>query len=156
RDAARSGSAMRAPGWPAIVLRTPKGWTGPKELRHVPIEGTFRAHQVPLAGVRTDAEQLTMLEAWMKSYRPEALFDERGRLIPRLAALAPKGELRMGANPHANGGVLAKPLVVRDLATYAREVRSPGTVRGESTRALGEMLRDVYVDNPRTFRLCCP
>src|SRR5262249_9765814 len=103
REARKHGVSGR-PSWPAIVLRSPKGWTGPKELDGVPIEGTFRAHQVPLPNVRMDPKQLAMLEAWMRSYEPEKLFDANGRLIPELAALAPEGERRMGANPHANGG----------------------------------------------------
>ncbi|HEY2513697.1 MAG TPA: phosphoketolase family protein, partial [Polyangiaceae bacterium] len=157
QGSARSGAGARGEvRWPAIVLRTPKGWTGPKEWNGVPIEGTFRAHQVPLAAVRTESGQLKMLEAWMKSYRPEELFDERGRLIARLAALAPKGEKRMGASPHANGGKLSKPLGVPDFTRYAVEVPSPAVTKSESTRALGALLRDLYVQNPTNFRLFCP
>jgi xylulose-5-phosphate/fructose-6-phosphate phosphoketolase len=154
--AARGGRQPRAPRWPAIVLRTSKGWTGPKELDGVPIEGTFRAHQVPLAAVRTDPRQLAMLEAWMKSYRPSDLFDSQGRPIERVAALAPRGDRRMGANPHANGGKLTVPLTIPDFTGYAVDVPRPASVRHESTRALGALLRDLYVHNPKTFRLFCP
>ena len=155
--AARTGSVNGArTKWPAIALRTPKGWTGPKVVDGLPVEGTFRAHQVPLAAVRTDSRQLAMLESWMTSYRPEALFDERGRLIPRLAALAPSGDRRMGANPHANPGSRGTALDVPDFTDYALDVPKPATIRSESTRALGALLRDVYARNPRTFRLFCP
>jgi xylulose-5-phosphate/fructose-6-phosphate phosphoketolase len=120
------------------------------------VEGTFRAHQVPLAEVRTKPEQLAMLEAWMKSYRPESLFDERGRLLPRLAALAPSGERRMSANPHANGGLMCRELELPAFGDYSIEVRRPARVRHESTRVLGQLLRDVYRKNPHNFRLFCP
>jgi xylulose-5-phosphate/fructose-6-phosphate phosphoketolase len=152
------GQSLRRTGafWPLIVLRTPKGWTGPKELDGVPIEGTFRAHQVPLPDVRGSAKQLAMLEAWMKSYRPEELFDAEGRPIERLLACAPRGKLRMGANPNANGGQLSVPLSIPDYARYAVEVPRPGVVRHESTRAFGELLRDLYKANPHNFRLVCP
>ncbi len=154
---ARAGGAGVA-RWPAIVLRTPKGWTGPKELHGVPIEGTFRAHQVPLANVRTDAEELARLEAWMRSYHPERLFDRDGRLIEELRALAPAGDRRMGANPHANGGRLRVALDLPPFADYAVPVASPATERCESTRQLGRLLRDVFVRNrdAANFRLVCP
>ncbi len=155
-DARARGASTGRPRWPLIVLRTPKGWTGPKEVDGIPIEGTFRAHQVPLSGVRTNAAHLAMLEAWMKSYRPEALFDEGGHLIPRLAALAPKGGRRLGANPHGNGGLVCKPLDMPAIDAYAIAVPSPGSESHESTRKLGEMLRDLYVKNPTNFRLFCP
>lgn len=142
------------PRWPMIVLRSPKGWTGPHEVDGVPIEGTFRSHQVPLSGVRENPEHLAMLEAWMRSYRPDELFDEQGR--PRTGANDPAGELRMSAAPVANGGSLTVPLVLRELEEYAVDVPSPGTVQVESTRRLGRMLRDVYLDNPTSFRLFCP
>jgi len=154
--AARGGGGGPERAWPAIVLRTPKGWTGPKELDGVRIEGTFRAHQVPLAGVRSDARQLAMLEAWMKSYRPKALFDRDGTLRRDLAALAPRQARRMGASRYANGGGAPTPLVLPDYRRYAVSVPSPAVVRAESTRALGALLRDVYAENPRTFRLFCP
>jgi xylulose-5-phosphate/fructose-6-phosphate phosphoketolase len=155
--AARSGAIRNGdPSWPVIVLRTPKGWTGPKTLDGVPIEGTFRAHQVPLAAVKSNAEQLGMLEAWMQSYGPRDLFDEQGQPIPRLLALAPAGEKRMSANGYANGGTRMAPLRLPDYARYAIDVPSPGTVVSESTRAFGAMLRDTYSANPHTFRLFCP
>ena len=156
REARKQGRVTERPRWPVIVLRTPKGWTGPREVDGLPVEGTFRSHQVPLSGVRTNPEHLTMLERWMKSYRPEELFDESGRLVPELAALAPKGERRMGANPHANGGRIAKLLDLPDFTSYAIPVARPGTETRESTRQLGEMLRDTYSRNPTSFRLFCP
>jgi len=156
-DARRSG-VHGAPRWPAIVLRTPKGWTGPKEVHGLPIEGTFRAHQVPLAKVRSDPEELAMLESWMRSYRPQELFDERGRFVRDLAELAPKGQRRMGASPHANGGRLCVDLDLPDYAAYAIAVPQPATERHESTRQLGKMLRDVFRNNAaqRNFRIFCP
>ena len=156
RDARVKGSVTERPRWPAIVLRTPKGWTGPKEIDGVPIEGTFRAHQVPVAEVRTNPAHLAVLEAWMRSYQPEKLFDERGHLLAHVAALAPIGDRRMGANPHANGGLVSKPLQVPDFKSYAVPVTHPGTEHRESTRQLGEMLRDIYRANPTNFRLFCP
>ena len=141
--------------WPAIVLRTPKGWTGPKQWAGKSIEGTFRAHQVPLGAVRSDPAQLAELERWMRSYRPDELFDARGTLRPELRALAPAGPKRMGTSPHANGGIRA-PLVLRPLDAYALDVPAPGTVRAESTRAFGAMMRDLYRDNAGRFRLFCP
>jgi xylulose-5-phosphate/fructose-6-phosphate phosphoketolase len=156
---ARAGGAPPGvPAWPAIVLRTPKGWTGPKRVDGVPVEGTFRAHQVPLTEVKTNPAHLAELGAWMKSYRPEELFDEHGRLVPAVAALAPEGDLRMSASPHANGGKRLVPLVVPDYAAYAIDVPRPGVVRHESTRQLGAMLRDLFVQNAeaRNFRLVCP
>jgi len=156
-QARRSGTARR-PQWPAIVLRTPKGWTGPKVVDDVPIEGTFRAHQVPLAMVKENGAHLKMLEAWMRSYRPEELFDERGCLVPALAALAPAGDRRMGANPHANGGRVLVDLDLPDFIDYALAVKQPATERHESTRQLGKMMRDIFKRNagPRNFRLFCP
>lgn len=146
------------PPWPAIVLRTPKGWTGPAVVDGLPVEGTFRAHQVPLPKARSSPEELGMLERWLRGYAPETLFDERGALRPELAALAPAGDLRMGANPRANGGRLLADLDVPDFRAYAIEVPRPATVRRESTRQLGVMLRDIYArDAARsTFRLFCP
>jgi xylulose-5-phosphate/fructose-6-phosphate phosphoketolase len=155
RHARDSGDPTR-PRWPMIVLRTPKGWTGPKEVDGVQVEGTFRAHQVPLGEVRTNPEHLAALDAWMHSYRPEELFDESGALRSDLRALAPEGERRMGANPHANGGLLAKGLELPDFRAYAVEVRSPATSFAEATRVLGGFLRDVIAQNPRTFRLLGP
>lgn len=155
-DARAKGTVTRRPRWPVIVLRTPKGWTGPKEIDGLPIEGTFRSHQVPVAQVRTNPAHLAILETWMRSYRPEELFDERGRLLGHLAALAPKGDRRMGANPHANGGRVSKPLNVPDFNSYGVPVFRPGSERRESTRQLGELLRDLYRANPNSFRLFCP
>src|SRR5581483_2422217 len=123
--------------WPALVLRTPKGWTGPKEVDGEPVEGTFRAHQVPLANVRENPEHLRLLEAWMRSYRPEELFGPDGAPVPALTALAPAGRRRMGANPHANGGALLVDLVLPDFRQYALPVPRPAVERHESTRRLG-------------------
>jgi xylulose-5-phosphate/fructose-6-phosphate phosphoketolase len=155
---AREGGFSGRPRWPAIVLRTPKGWTGPSELYGLPVEGTFRSHQVPLPGARSDPEQLAMLEAWMRAYRPEQLFDGEGRLVPELAALAPSGDRRMGANPHANGGTVLCELDVPDFRDYAFAVERPATERAESTRKLGELLRDTFTRNAgqANFRLFCP
>ena len=157
RDARENGVSDRV-RWPAIVLRTPKGWTGPKEVHGLPIEGTFRAHQVPLADVRLDPDQLKQLESWLRGYQPEALFDERGRLVPALAALSPKGDRRMGANPHANGGTLAVDLDLPDFREYALAVEQPAVDRAESTRRLSEMLRDIFTRNAAqgNFRIFCP
>jgi xylulose-5-phosphate/fructose-6-phosphate phosphoketolase len=153
-----AGATAKRPTWPAIVLRTPKGWTGPKVVDGVPVEGTFRAHQVPLSQVRENPEHLAMLEAWMRSYRPEERFDERGRLVDELAKLAPAGERRMGATSYANGGRRLVPLAIPDPARHAIAVAEPATERAESTRHLGELLRDIYTENDATanFRLFCP
>jgi xylulose-5-phosphate/fructose-6-phosphate phosphoketolase len=144
--------------WPAIVLRTPKGWTGPKFVDGKRVEGTFRAHQVPLANVRGDAAQLAQLETWLRSYRPEELFDRDGRLVPKLAALAPEGDLRMGSNPHANGGKVLVRLDLPDYGEYAIPVPRPGSELHESTQRLGMLLRDVFSRNAAqsNFRLFCP
>ena len=156
-DARRNGFS-RQPVWPAIVLRTPKGWTGPKVVDGVQIEGTFRAHQVPLANVRSNPEHLRLLEAWMRSYRPEELFDEGGRLQPDLAALAPDGDFRMGSSPHANGGRLTENLDLPPLRDYAVPAAAPAVERRESTRQLGRLIRDVFKRqaNRKDFRLFCP
>ncbi len=155
---ARGRGFSGRPRWPAIVLRSPKGWTGPVELDGTPIAGTFRAHQVPLPEVKRDAEQLRMLDAWLRSYQPERQFDANGRLVPELAELAPRGDRRMGANPHANGGRLLRPLDLPEFTDYAVPVPRPGTERLESTRRFGEMVRDVFSRNARAqnFRLFCP
>jgi xylulose-5-phosphate/fructose-6-phosphate phosphoketolase len=155
---ARGHAVTGRPRWPAIVLRTPKGWTGPKVVHGLPVEGTFRAHQVPLANVRSDPEELTQLDVWMRSYDPDALFDAEGRLVPEVASLAPDGDRRMSANPHANGGKLLRDLDVPDFRDYAVELERPATIRRESTRQLGQMLRDIYVRNREAsnFRLFCP
>jgi xylulose-5-phosphate/fructose-6-phosphate phosphoketolase len=156
-EAREHGFAGR-PRWPAIVLRTPKGWTGPKEVGGHPVEGTFRAHQVPMADTRNNPAQLAQLETWMRSYQPETLFDADGRLIAELADLAPRGDRRMSANPHANGGTLMAELDIPDFRDYAVDVERPAAVRRESTRELGKLLRDVYSRNagPANFRLFCP
>jgi xylulose-5-phosphate/fructose-6-phosphate phosphoketolase len=155
RRAREEGDATR-PRWPMIVLRTPKGWTGPEEVDGVQVEGTYRAHQVPLAGLADQPEHLQALEAWMRSYRPEELFDDEGALRPHLAELAPRGKRRMGANPHANGGLLTRPLELPDFRDYAVDVPHPGRSTGEATRVLGAWLRDVISRNPTTFRLMGP
>jgi xylulose-5-phosphate/fructose-6-phosphate phosphoketolase len=142
REARTTGSATR-PRWPMIVLRTPKGWTGPKEVDGKKTEGSWRSHQVPLDDVAGNPEHLRLLEAWLRSYRPEELFDEDGRLKAHVGALAPVGARRMGANPHANGGLLLKELRLPDFREYALHVPKPGTVVGEATRVLGCFLRDV-------------
>ncbi|HEY7518100.1 MAG TPA: phosphoketolase family protein [Methylomirabilota bacterium] len=158
QEEARHTRAARRPQWPAIVLRTPKGWTGPKVVDGKPVEGTFRSHQVPLANVRRDAGQLRELEAWMRSYRPDELFDASGRLRSHLAELAPKGDRRLGANPHANGGRLRVELDLPRFEDYALPVPRPAQERRESTRQLGQLLRDVFTRNAaqRNFRLFCP
>jgi xylulose-5-phosphate/fructose-6-phosphate phosphoketolase len=149
------GSAAR-PRWPMIVLRTPKGWTGPKEVDGLPVEGTWRSHQVPLADVRQRPERLAELEAWLRSYRPEELFDKQGALVPELAELPPRGARRMSANPHANGGELLRDLVLPDFREYAVEVERPGATVAEATRVLGGFLRDAVSANPETFRIFGP
>ena len=160
RDARAVGAANihERPRWPALVLRTPKGWTGPRIVDGLPVEGTFRAHQVPLPRARSDSRQLAALEAWLRSYEPETLFDARGALVAELAALAPSGDRRMGANPHANGGRVLTPLQVPDFRRYAIDVGPPAVVSRESTRPLGELLRDQFTENRETsnFRLFCP
>jgi xylulose-5-phosphate/fructose-6-phosphate phosphoketolase len=155
QSAARAGETTR-PRWPMIVLVTPKGWTGPKEVDGKPAEGSFRSHQVPLAEVRTNPDHLAQLEAWLRSYGPEELFDERGSLLPELADLAPTGKRRMGANPHANGGLLLRELELPDFRDYAVEVSSPGEGTSEATRVLGGFLRDVIRLNPADFRVMGP
>jgi len=153
---ARAGVAPARPAWPMIVLRTPKGWTGPKEVDGVPIEGTFRAHQVPLAQTRTNPGHRALLEQWMRSYRPEELFDEHGQLFAHLQALAPQGARRMSANPHANGGRLLRDLEMPDFRQYAVAVDHPGVVSTEATGVLGMLLRDIIARNPDRFRLMGP
>jgi xylulose-5-phosphate/fructose-6-phosphate phosphoketolase len=144
--------------WPMIVLRSPKGWTGPKVVDGLQVEGTFRAHQVPLLVDADHPDHVKQLESWMKSYKPEELFDENGRLIPELAELAPKGDRRMGANPHANGGLLLRDLRMPDFHDHAVKVASPGAVQGQDTLVLGSFLRDVARLNQdqRNFRLFGP
>ncbi len=151
----RSGDLSR-PAWPMIVLKTPKGWTGPKVVDGLPVEGTWRAHQVPIDAARTNPGHLAQLEAWMRSYRAEELFDASGALVPELAALAPAGTARMSANPHANGGVLLRDLDLPDFREYAVPVSRPGAGMSEATRVLGDWLRDVITANPSNFRLFGP
>ena len=153
---ARSEGPQNAPSWPMLVLRTPKGWTGPREVDGVPVENTWRSHQVPIADVRGNDEHLELLDHWMRSYRPEELFDEEGRLVPELADLPPTGERRMSANPHANGGVLLRDLSLPDFRSYAVEVERPGKTLSEATRVLGGFLRDLMAENPDNFRLFAP
>ncbi|HZC29746.1 MAG TPA: phosphoketolase family protein, partial [Gaiellaceae bacterium] len=154
--AARDDGATERPIWPMIVLRTPKGWTGPKEVDGVPVEGTWRSHQVPVLAAREDASHRRILEEWLQSYRPEELFDGDGRLMPELAELAPRGDRRMSANPHANGGLLLRDLTLPDFRAYAVEVKEPGRTSSEATRVLGAFLRDVIARNPDSFRLFGP
>jgi xylulose-5-phosphate/fructose-6-phosphate phosphoketolase len=156
QKSARSGEATGRATWPMIVLRTPKGWTGPKEVDGLPSEGSFRAHQVPLAEVRTNREHLKQLEEWMRSYRPQELFDAQGGLLPAVTALAPAGERRMSANPHANGGLLLRELELPDFRAYAAEVPEPGKISSEATRLLGQWLRDVIKLNGDRFRIMGP
>jgi xylulose-5-phosphate/fructose-6-phosphate phosphoketolase len=153
-----SGGNLARPRWPMIVLNSPKGWTGPKMVDGRQVEGTFRSHQVPLSDPATHPEHLKLLEAWLRSYRPEELFDSQGRLKPELAELAPKGERRMGANPHANGGILLRDLRMPDFRDYAVEVSSPGVSGIGDTHVLGRLLRDVAKLNSeqRNFRVFGP
>ncbi len=153
---ARSGAPVSRPVWPMIVLRTPKGWTGPKEVDGLPVEGTFRAHQVPLSETRTNAEHRAQLEQWLRSYRPEELFDQDGQLIPALQALAPHGTRRMSANPHANGGRLLRDLVMPDFRGHAVPVDRPAVESSEATKVLGGFLRDIITANPDRFRIMGP
>jgi xylulose-5-phosphate/fructose-6-phosphate phosphoketolase len=153
---ARQGGDERRPTWPMIILRTPKGWTGPKTVDGLPAEGSFRSHQVPFADVRNNPAHLVLLDEWLRSYRPDELFDEAGRLRAELADLAPRGERRMSANPHANGGLLLRDLELPDFRSYAVDVPSPATTTSEATKVLGTFLRDVIKRNPHTFRLLGP
>jgi len=155
---ARTNGVTTRPRWPIIILITPKGWTGPKVVDGQAVEGTFRAHQVPLSEPREHPEHLEILERWMRSYKPEELFDAHGRLLPELAELAPTGARRMGANPHANGGILLRDLIMPDFQDYAVDVPAPGAVNSEDARVLGRFLRDVIQlnANQRNFRLFGP
>jgi xylulose-5-phosphate/fructose-6-phosphate phosphoketolase len=155
---ARAGKSTGLPEWPMIVLRTPKGWTGPKVVDGKPVEDTWRAHQVPITDLASRPDHLKILEDWLKSYKPEELFDSNGRLIPELADLAPQGNRRMGANPHANGGLLLKDLAMPDFRDYAVAVPKPGMAIEEATRVLGKLLRDVMKLNAesRNFRVWGP
>ena len=155
REARTTGQATRA-HWPMIVLRSPKGWTGPKQVDGHKVEGFWRSHQVPLAGVRENPTHLKLLEDWLRSYHPEDLFDRSGRLIPELKALAPTGARRMSANPHANGGSLRRNLRLPNFREYAVKVDQPGQSVAENTRPLGQFLRDIMRQNQQTFRVFCP
>jgi xylulose-5-phosphate/fructose-6-phosphate phosphoketolase len=155
RTARKSNDATR-PRWPVIVLRSPKGWTGPKELEGHKLEGSWRSHQVPFADVRENPAHLKVLEEWMRSYRPEELFDATGKLVPELRALSPKGPHRMSANTHTNGGVLRRELDLPDFRAYAVQVGSRGTTLHENTKPLGEFLRDIMRTNPTSFRVFGP
>jgi xylulose-5-phosphate/fructose-6-phosphate phosphoketolase len=148
--------AAERPRWPMIVLRSPKGWTGPKDLDGHHLEGFWRSHQVPFADVRTNPAHLLVLEEWMRSYKPEELFDANGVPVPELRALAPKGNRRMGSNPHANGGMLREALKLPDFRAYAVQVSQRGTTQQENTKPMGEFLRDVMKNNPTRFRLFGP
>ncbi|MBS0625262.1 MAG: phosphoketolase family protein [Verrucomicrobia bacterium] len=154
----RKNGFKKRPTWPMIILKTPKGWTGPKMVDGQQIEGTFRAHQVPLTDFENNPKHLKLLEDWLKSYKPHELFDESGKLVPELAALAPEGERRMGKNPNANGGLLLHDLQMPDFRKYAVEVKKPGTIIAEATRVMGTMLRDVMKLNwdKRNFRVFGP
>src|SRR3954464_9824134 len=155
QEARTSGTATR-PRWPMIVLRSPKGWTGPKEIRGHKAEGSWRSHQVPFADVRENPDSLKVLENWLKSYKPDVLFDADGRLVAELRDLPPTGTRRMSANPHANGGLLRKDLKLPDFRNYAVDVPTAGAIRHENTRPLGEFLRDVMRHNMGSFRVFGP
>ena len=158
QQTARTKGFEGRPVWPMIVLRSPKGWTGPKEVDGKKVEDFWRSHQVPLMDMATKPTHVKMLEEWMKSYKPEELFDEKGKLIPALAELAPKGARRMGANPHANGGIFLRDLRLPDFRDYAVEIKSPGTVVAEGTKVMGQFLRDVMKLNleSKNFRIMAP
>src|SRR5581483_4357892 len=155
RTARATKRAVR-PRWPMIVLRSPKGWTGPADFKGHKVEGSWRAHQVPFSDVREQPASLAVLDEWLRSYKPEELFDADGRLKPELKALAPRGARRMSANPHANGGVLRRDLELADFRAYAVDVQARGVVQYENTRPLGEFLRDVLKLNPSSFRVFGP
>jgi xylulose-5-phosphate/fructose-6-phosphate phosphoketolase len=158
QNTARAKGFRVRPRWPMLVLRTPKGWTCPKVVDGKQVEGTFRAHQVPLADLAAKPDHVKMLEKWMKSYKPEELFDRRGKFLPELAELAPQGDRRMGANPHANGGLFLKDLRLPDFRDYAVSIRRPGSVHAESARVLGNFIRDVMKLNlaSKNFRVFGP
>jgi xylulose-5-phosphate/fructose-6-phosphate phosphoketolase len=156
QKAARESNNAVRPRWPMIVLRSPKGWTGPSEIDGHKVEGSWRSHQVPFSDVRNNPANLKLLEEWLRSYKPGELFDAGGALVPHLRALAPRGARRMSANPHANGGLLRKELKLPDFRKYAVPVSARGTIEYENTRPLGEYLRDVIANNPASFRLFGP
>jgi xylulose-5-phosphate/fructose-6-phosphate phosphoketolase len=154
--AAREDGVTERPRWPMIIMRTPKGWTGPRVVDGRPMENSWRSHQVPLSEVRKNPKHLKQLEEWMRSYKPEELFDENGTLIPELAELPPRGERRMSANPHANGGVLLRDLVLPDFREYGVPVEKPGTTMSEATKVAGAFMRDIIEKNPTDFRIVGP
>jgi xylulose-5-phosphate/fructose-6-phosphate phosphoketolase len=154
--AARADGDQGRPRWPMIILRSPKGWTGPKEVDGLPAEGSFRSHQVPMSDVREKREHLAILDRWLRSYRPDELFDASGSLRADLADLPPQGDRRMSANPHANGGLLLRDLALPDFRDYAVAVERPATTSSEATKVLGAFLRDIIRHNPETFRLFGP
>lgn len=156
QNKARNSNFSKRPAWPMIILRTPKGWTGPKEVDGKPTENTWRSHQVPLSGLAQNPKHLKQLEDWLKSYKPEELFDTEGKLIKELQELAPSGNRRMGANPHANGGLLLKELKLPDFREYGIKVPQPGSVSAESTALMGKFLRDVMKANINNFRIMGP
>ncbi|MFV2022297.1 phosphoketolase [Micromonospora sp. LOL_023] len=157
QSAARSGDWDGSrPRWPLIILRSPKGWTGPEQVDGITVTGTWRSHQVPLSGVRDNADHLAILETWLRSYRPEELFDAAGAPTTTVTGVSPDGDLRMSASPHANGGLLTRDLDLPDFRDYAIDVPQPAQLRAESTRKLGELMRDIYTRNPDRFRLFCP
>ena len=156
QKAAREGGVTERPHWPMIVLRTPKGWTGPETIDGHQVEGTWRSHQVPMSEVRKNADNRAILETWMRSYRPEELFDENGALVPELASLPPKAYRRMSANPVANGGELLRDLVLPDFRDYAVDVPRPGATTSEAARVLGTFVRDVMDRNRENFRMFGP
>jgi xylulose-5-phosphate/fructose-6-phosphate phosphoketolase len=156
RAARSDAEPTERPRWPMLILRTPKGWTGPRAVDGLPVEGTWRSHQVPMTDVRENPEHLRLLEDWLRSYRPEELFDENGQLVPDLAELPPRGARRMSANPHANGGELLRDLALPDFRDYAVDVSKPATTSSEATRVLGAFLRDVIARNDDNFRLFGP
>ena len=156
QDEARATQNFERPRWPMIILRSPKGWTGPEFVDGHKVEGFWRAHQVPLSGVKESAEHLKQLEQWLRSYRPDELFDAEGSLLPELKGLAPKGARRMSANPHANGGLVRRSLKVPDFQNYAVEIKHPGGQYVENTRPLGRYLRDVMQKNANNFRVFSP
>jgi len=153
---ARASGVAERPQWPMIVLRSPKGWTGPKEVDGLKTEGSWRSHQVPFSEITGKPEHLKLLQRWLESYKPDELFDAEGRLIPELAELAPTGTRRMGANPHANGGVILRDLRMPDFRDYAVDVPKPGAVTAEATRVMGKFVRDVVRDNATNFRMVGP
>ncbi|WP_229070893.1 phosphoketolase [Actinoplanes sp. DH11] len=157
QESARNGSwDGQRPRWPLIVMRTPKGWTGPEKIDGITVTGTWRSHQVPLSGVKGNEGHLRELEKWLRSYRPEDLFDATGAPVAEISGLSPAGDLRMSASPHANGGLLTRDLDMPDFRDYVIDVPQPAQGRAESTRKLGEMMRDIYTRNPDRFRLFCP